>query len=92
MGVMWVDGEVREGEGYFSHLDFQSGYTGRHASASALGFGFAGRTNGSSLHGHGGSALVGGNGLEFGVERHMLQLSFRVILYGISCDTAAATS
>jgi hypothetical protein len=47
MGVMWVDGEVWEGEGYFSHLDFQSGYTGRHASASALGFGFAGRTNGS---------------------------------------------
>jgi len=35
---------------------------------------------------------VRNNGLEFELEKHMLELSFLVILYGISCDTPAKTS
>jgi hypothetical protein len=35
---------------------------------------------------------VRNNGLEFELERHMLKVSFPVILYGISCDAPATTS
>jgi hypothetical protein len=93
MGVLWGGGELREGEGYFGHLGFQSGNTGKPASASALGFAFAGRTHGSVPRwARAICATFGGNYLEFGVERHMLELSFPVNLYGISCNASTTAS
>jgi hypothetical protein len=91
MGVMWEGGELREREGYFSHLGFQSTYARKPASAGAR-LRLRGTDQWVRPYVGTGSALVGGNGLEFGVERHMLNSSFPVNLYGISCDAAAATS
>jgi hypothetical protein len=47
---------------------------------------------GRSLRGTGICASWGDNDLEFGVERHMLKLSFPVNPYGISCNASTTAS